>query len=269
MNIEMTNTYLANILNSMITNNVHANNGLSNEIGQNNLETSFLQKKRNFERTIINNHWKNNIAPNKEDDFVIPKKKSENPNEIGLIKKSMLKEKTTQNSQKTNSILENQKSNIEQTNSDCSHINISNKKNFFIEEMMNQNSNEIRVMKNNKVVYANNIDSFSKINKIGNKKNLFDIIKRKRGSKYRGVSKNGNQWQVLMMFHNSKSYIGTYPSEELAARIYDIVAIKNKGIKAITNFNYSPKQINNIISNDIDIKANNINLILLDLLKEK
>ena len=71
------------------------------------------------------------------------------------------------------------------------------------------------------------------------------------------------------MFRNSKSYIGTYSSEELAARVYDISAIKNKGVKAITNFNYSPKQINNILSNDIDIKAKNINLIILDLLKEK
>lgn len=145
----------------------------------------------------------------------------------------------------------------------------SNKKNIFLEEMMNMNSNEIKVMKNNKIVYANNIDSFSKINKIRNKKYLFEIRKRNRGSKYRGVSKNGNQWQVLIMFRNSKSYIGTYSSEELAARVYDISAIKNKGVKAITNFNYSPKQINNILSNDIDIKAKNINLIILDLLKEK
>ena len=274
MNIERTYSYQIYILNSLFANDVSASNRLSNEIGQNNLENSFLQKKRNLERTIIYNHWKNNIIPKKETDFFILKKKSENLNEIELLKKSVFKEKTndeilglneniinSQNTQRKNSILENQKINVDQMNS--------NKKNIFLEEMMNMNSNEIKVMKNNKIVYANNIDSFSKINKIRNKKYLFEIRKRNRGSKYRGVSKNGNQWQVLIMFRNSKSYIGTYSSEELAARVYDISAIKNKGVKAITNFNYSPKQINNILSNDIDIKAKNINLIILDLLKEK
>ena len=274
MNIERTNSYQINILNSLFANDVSASNRLSNEIGQNNLENSFLQKKRNLERAIIYNHWKNNIIPKKETDFFILKKKSENLNEIELLKKSVFKEKTndeilglneniinSQNTQRKNSILENQKINVDQMNS--------NKKNIFLEEMMNMNSNEIKVMKNNKIVYANNIDSFSKIKKIRNKKYLFEIRKRNRGSKYRGVSKNGNQWQVLIMFRNSKSYIGTYSSEELAARVYDISAIKNKGVKAITNFNYSPKQINNILSNDIDIKAKNINLIILDLLKEK
>ena len=274
MNIGRTNSYQINILNSLFANDVSASNRLSNEIGQNNLENSFLQKKRNLERAIIYNHWKNNIIPKKETDFFILKKKSENLNEIELLKKSVFKEKTndeilglneniinSQNTQRKNSILENQKINVDQMNS--------NKKNIFLEEMMNMNSNEIKVMKNNKIVYANNIDSFSKINKIRNKKYLFEIRKRNRGSKYRGVSKNGNQWQVLIMFRNSKSYIGTYSSEELAARVYDISAIKNKGVKAITNFNYSPKQINNILSNDIDIKAKNINLIILDLLKEK
>ena len=274
MNIERTNSYQINILNSLFANDVSASNRLSNEIGQNNLENSFLQKKRNLERAIIYNHWKNNIIPKKETDFFILKKKSENLNEIELLKKTVFKEKTndeiiglieniinSQNTQRKNSILENQKINVDQMNS--------NKKNIFLEEMMNMNSNEIKVMKNNKIVYANNIDSFSKIKKIRNKKYLFEIRKRNRGSKYRGVSKNGNQWQVLIMFRNSKSYIGTYSSEELAARVYDISAIKNKGVKAITNFNYSPKQINNILSNDIDIKAKNINLIILDLLKEK
>lgn len=274
MNIERTYSYQIYILNSLFANDVSASNRLSNEIGQNNLENSFLQKKRNLERAIIYNHWKNNIIPKKETDFFILKKKSENLNEIELLKKSVFKEKTndeilglneniinSQNTQRKNSILENQKINVDQMNS--------NKKNIFLEEMMNMNSNEIKVMKNNKIVYANNIDSFSKIKKIRNKKYLFEIRKRNRGSKYRGVSKNGNQWQVLIMFRNSKSYIGTYSSEELAARVYDISAIKNKGVKAITNFNYSPKQINNILSNDIDIKAKNINLIILDLLKEK
>ena len=284
INFQMTvhNSYLNYISNSLKINDLYANNRLPNETNQNNLEISFLQIKRNFERSIINNSWRNSIEPKKEFDFFILHKNSENPNEKELLKKLKFKEKTKDeirglnenitnvpNTQQINIILGNKIINVEQMNSDSLHMNNRNKKNNFLDEMINQNSNEIKIMKNNKAVFANNIDSFSKINKIKNKKILFKIRKRKRGSKYRGVSKNGRKWQVLMMTHNRNIYIGTYSSEELAARVYDILAIKNKGVKAITNFSYSSKQINNIISKDIDIKAKNINLIILDLLKEE
>ena len=46
-------------------------------------------------------------------------------------------------------------------------------------------------MKNNKVVYANYIDSFPNLNK--NKNKLIIMGKGKRGSKYKGVSRNGKQ----------------------------------------------------------------------------
>lgn len=277
----MLNSYLNYLSNSLKINDLYANNRLLNETRQNSLEISFLQTKRNLERTIINNSWKNNIEPKKEVDFFILQKKYENLNEIELLKKLRFKEKTKDeihglnenivnipNTQQTNIILGSKKFNIEQMNSDSPHMNNYNKNNNSIEEMMNQNSNEIKLMKNNKVVFANNIDSFSKIRKKEKERIVFKIRKRKRGSKYRGVSKNGRKWQVLMMFHRSMFYIGTYSSEELAARVYDILAIKNKGVKAITNFSYNSKQITNIISKDIDIKAKNINLIILDLLKE-
>ena len=90
----------------------------------------------------------------------------------------------------------------------------------------------------------------------------------RRRSKYRGVSKNGNQWQVLFMVNNSKSYVGTYTTEDLAARVYDIMAIKNRGNKAKTNFIYSETQIRKIFNNDIDIKSKNVKEKILELLKE-
>ena len=43
-------------------------------------------------------------------------------------------------------------------------------------------------------------------------KNIAFIGETKRSSKYRGVSKNGNQWQVLFMNHNKKSYYSRIPS---------------------------------------------------------
>jgi len=60
------------------------------------------------------------------------------------------------------------------------------------------------------------------------------------------------------MINKIKIYIGSYPSEQIAARIYDILALKKRGFKARTNFIYDNKQINKIIDIDIDIKTKNI-----------
>ena len=123
-----------------------------------------------------------------------------------------------------------------------------------------KNNNEIKVLKNNKVVYINthllNSDSTSKNIKPLTK--ITFIRKNKRSSRYRGVSKNGNQWQVLFMFNKSKNYIGSYNSEEYAARIYDILVLKYRGIKARTNFIYNHEQIQMIKNMNIDIKSKNI-----------
>jgi len=35
-----------------------------------------------------------------------------------------------------------------------------------------------------------------------------------RGSKYRGISKNGNSWQILVMINRKKKYLGTIQSQE-------------------------------------------------------
>ncbi len=61
-----------------------------------------------------------------------------------------------------------------------------------------------------------------------------------------------------MKYKNKNPYIGIYPSEILAARIYDIVSIKAKGIKANTNFIYSNNQILSILNTEINYKSPNI-----------
>ncbi len=130
-----------------------------------------------------------------------------------------------------------------------------------------ENNNEIKVLKNNKVVYVNSylLNSPSTSKKLKKLKKITFIGKSKRSSQFRGVSKNGNQWQVLLMFKKSKSYVGSYNSEEIAAKIYDILAIKLRGVKARTNFKYSYEQIKKIGDTDFDKNSKNLEEIIIKL----
>ena len=69
-----------------------------------------------------------------------------------------------------------------------------------------------------------------------------------RGSRYRGVSRNGSQWQVLIMVNKKKRYVGSYSDEKEAARAYDKVALQNHGQKAKTNFDYNKEELKCIIN---------------------
>ncbi len=120
----------------------------------------------------------------------------------------------------------------------------------------------IRTVKNKKIVYCqgdfNSMNQYPKyllnemnsstinINEVEKEEKDFNRNRGQRGSKYRGVSKNGNQWQVLIKINKKKRYIGNYKNEEEAASSYDIVAIQNHGNKAKTNFYYTPEQIDKI-----------------------
>lgn len=74
----------------------------------------------------------------------------------------------------------------------------------------------------------------------GNSKNANPT---KRGSIYRGVSKNGKQYQVMVMNNNYKYFSGQIKSEELAARIYDRYALQTLGLRARTNFDYTRSEL--------------------------
>ena len=124
-------------------------------------------------------------------------------------------------------------------------------------------NNSKMVKKYNKTVYDNNITINKKNSTL---KQLKRVAKIKRSSKYRGVSKNGSGWQVLFMLNNNKPYIGTYNSEELAARIYDIVSIRKIGIKSKTNYLYNSEQFDRISKANIDFKSNNISKIISELI---
>lgn len=68
-----------------------------------------------------------------------------------------------------------------------------------------------------------------------------------RGSRYRGVSKNGAKWQVLVMGNQRKDYSGSIFDEKTAAKMYDKFAIKNLGLRAKTNFDYKRRDLVNIL----------------------
>lgn len=84
------------------------------------------------------------------------------------------------------------------------------------------------------------------------------IVKSKRGSQYRGVSKNGKKWQVsvpnvltllkvMIMGNMRKHYFGGIESERDAARLYDKNSILASGLQAKTNFDYKRADILKIL----------------------
>ena len=52
-----------------------------------------------------------------------------------------------------------------------------------------------------------------------------------RGSKFRGVSKNGSKWQVMIVRGKLKKYIGAIENEEVAGILYDKYAIIIQGLQ--------------------------------------
>ena len=69
-----------------------------------------------------------------------------------------------------------------------------------------------------------------------------------RRSRYIGVIKNGNRWQVLINDGRVKKYIGTYKFEKDAAIAHDFYSIGIKGMKGKTNFSYDREMVERMIN---------------------
>ncbi len=132
-----------------------------------------------------------------------------------------------------NSFRNNTNSNEDQSYScQSSNIFLSKKISRMDEEDKTHNENIINTAIINTKKPENKIFSICKLKK-DNSRGKSHIY---RGSKYRGVTKNGKTWQVLIMINRCKKYFGKFNSEESAAKAYDELAMKFHGGKARLNF---------------------------------
>lgn len=65
-----------------------------------------------------------------------------------------------------------------------------------------------------------------------------------RGSRFRGVSKNGPKWQVMLVKGDLKKYLGSVQTEEKAGRFYDKYAFCIWGVKVRTDIKISVMNVN-------------------------
>ena len=73
---------------------------------------------------------------------------------------------------------------------------------------------------------------------------------------------------MITSYKRNNRYYGVYPTDEIAARAYDIISIKNRGIKAKTNFKYDLHQIQKISEVNVDFISNNISGKIINLIEE-
>ncbi|XP_014492748.1 AP2-like ethylene-responsive transcription factor AIL6 [Vigna radiata var. radiata] len=76
-------------------------------------------------------------------------------------------------------------------------------------------------------------------------------------SAYRGVTRHHQQgrWQARIgrVAGNKDLYLGTFATEEEAAEAYDIAAIKFRGASAVTNFEMSRYDVENILNSSLPV----------------
>ena len=74
-------------------------------------------------------------------------------------------------------------------------VSVQKKRKRLFELLQTKRDEEILIKPHKKVFKGDNVNNF-------------------RGSKFRGISKNGNSWQILVMVNRKKKYLGTLPTEE-------------------------------------------------------
>jgi hypothetical protein len=253
-------------INKNINNIIKVDNINNNSININTNQNSNTNNLTNDNKNIINNYLEN------ENNKIIIEKDS-NEKEKNKVKINLqTHDETNDNSNKNNIAAKTTKSDNEPIlKKPALLFNV--KETSLIEEEKLKQKGKItskkrkRFLKNNKLVFIQS-DKGKDYEEKNNKNELeeyeeneneasFDSEKvseliqkntKPRGSKYRGVSKNGSQWQVLIMVKKKKRYIGSFSNEEEAAKAYDKVALQHHGIKAKTNYDYTKEEVEKIMA---------------------
>ena len=74
-------------------------------------------------------------------------------------------------------------------------LSVQKKRRKLVDLLQTKRAQEVVIKPHRKTFKGDNVDNF-------------------RGSKFRGISKNGNSWQILVMVNRKKKYLGTLPTEE-------------------------------------------------------
>ena len=256
-------------INKNLNNIIKADNINNNSININTNQNSNINKNNNLtndNKNIINNYIENESNRN-----II--EKDSNENEKNKVKyKLQTHDETNDNSNKNNITAKNIKSDNEAILKKPAHL-FNVKETSLIEEEKLKQKRKItskkrkRFLKNNKLVFIqsdkgkdyegkkdkNELEEYEENENEASfdSEKVSELIQKNtkpRGSKYRGVSKNGSQWQVLIMVKKKKRYIGSFSNEEEAAKAYDKVAFQHHGIKAKTNYDYTKEEVEKIMT---------------------
>ena len=90
---------------------------------------------------------------------------------------------------------------------------------------INKQEQKIEECKQNLLIQLQSIKDMDSTLVESKNKSIFLQTRSQRGSKFRGVSKNGSKWQVMIVRGEIKKYIGAVENEETAARFYDKYAL--------------------------------------------
>ena len=90
---------------------------------------------------------------------------------------------------------------------------------------INKQEQKIEECKQNLLIQLQSIKDMDTMLVESKNKSVFLQTRSQRGSKFRGVSKNGSKWQVMIVRGEIKKYIGAVENEETAARFYDKYAL--------------------------------------------
>ena len=256
------------IITTSIPNNFMINNNLNNNVNSNINNKIINNSKNNINKDInkiINTnsnpkiketYLKNNNLENKKNNNINNKNKYifktyNNINKDNNLSKSKTQRKKRMSTESSSSLSQKQKKSSPLFNIKKKSLNkekeqfISRKRKRYIKHnklvFIQLSKEKEKKGKNNKNNINDNLLNLEKFN------DFFQKNRKPRGSKYRGVSKNGRNWQVLIVVKKQKKYLGSYSNEEEAARAYDKIALQNLGFNAITNYDYTKEEIDEIL----------------------